>query len=77
MNAKQSSTIGIAVMATLVCIPAVSFAATYSGEAAALKASALGISAALADTGALPSTGGNLKTSLASVNLLGLASADA
>jgi hypothetical protein len=77
MNAKQSSTIAISLMATLAFAPAVGFAATYSGEAAALKASALGINVALADTGALPSTGGNLSTSLARVNLLGLVSAEA
>jgi hypothetical protein len=60
MNAKIASTIGISSLwATLVFIPAVSFAATYSGEATALKATALGINVALADTGALPSTGGN------------------
>jgi hypothetical protein len=78
MNAKKISTIGIfSFSASLAFVPAAGFAATYSGEAAALKATALGINVALADTGALPSTGGNLKTSLASVNLLGLASADA
>ena len=77
MKVKQSSTIAISLMATLAFAPVVGFAATYSGEAAALKATALGINVALADTGALPSTGGNLSTSLASVNLLGLASADA
>src|SRR5213078_4658306 len=42
-----------------------------------LRANALGISLALSDTGPLPSGGGNLSTSLASVNVLGLASADA
>ena len=58
--------------------PAASFAqaTTFSGEAVALKASAAGISLALGDTGALPSSGGNLSTSVASVNVLGLASAD-
>ena len=42
----------------------------------ALRANALGISLALSDTGPLPSGGGNLSTSLASVNVAGLASAD-
>src|SRR5258706_2930180 len=77
MNARQSSSIAISLMAIWASVPAASFAATYSGEAAALKATALGINVALADTGALPSSGGNLTTSLARVNLLGLASADA
>jgi hypothetical protein len=51
-------------------------AATFSGEAAGLKANALGISLALSDTGSLPASGGNLNTSVASVNVLGLASAE-
>lgn len=59
---------------------AVSFAqgtTTFSGEAVALKANAVGISLAVADTGALPSSGGTLSTSAASVNVAGIASADA
>ena len=80
MNVKKRSRIAIPLMTILALGPVVGFAqtaTTYSGEAAALKASALGINVALADTGALPAGGGNLNTSLASVNLLGLASADA
>jgi len=77
MYVNKNSTIAISLMTILTLGPAVGLAATYSGEAAALKASALGINVALADTGPLPSGGGNLKTSLASVSLLGLASADA
>jgi hypothetical protein len=80
MNVKKRSRIAIPLMTILALGPVVGFAqtaSTYSGEAAALKASALGINVALADTGALPAGGGNLKTSLASVNLLGLASAEA
>jgi len=42
----------------------------------ALRASAVGLSLSLSDTGPLPASGGNLKTSLASVNVLGLVSAD-
>src|SRR5215472_5013978 len=49
---------------------------TFSGEAVALKANALGVSVALADTGALPSGGGNLSTTVASANVAGIASAD-
>jgi hypothetical protein len=49
---------------------------TFSGEAVALKANALGISLTLADTGQLPSTGGNLSNSVASVNVAGIASAN-
>jgi hypothetical protein len=41
----------------------------------ALRASAVGIALSLSDTGPLPASGGNLKTSLASVNVLGLVSA--
>jgi hypothetical protein len=39
----------------------------------ALKANAAGVSLALADTEALPSSGGNLSTSLASINVAGIA----
>ncbi|HEX4583267.1 MAG TPA: choice-of-anchor P family protein [Burkholderiaceae bacterium] len=76
MNVKKTSTIALGLLSTLALAPITSSAATFSGEAAALKANALGISLALADTGALPSTGGNLNTSVASVKLLGLVSAD-
>ena len=51
-------------------------ATTFSGEAVALKASAAGVSLAVADTGALPSGSGSLSTSLASVNVAGIASAN-
>src|SRR5204863_6107881 len=80
MNTKRNSTIAICLTAILALSPIASFAqatTTFSGEAMALRANALGISLALSDTGALPSSGGNLSTSLASVNVLGLASADA
>ena len=79
MITKRNSTIAICLAAILAFSPIASFAqaTTFSGEAVALRANALGISLALSDTGALPSSGGNLSTSLASVNVLGLASADA
>jgi hypothetical protein len=80
MNAKKNSTTAICLMAILVFSPVASFAqatATFSGEAVALRANALGISLALSDTGPLAASGGNLNTSLASINVLGLASADA
>jgi hypothetical protein len=77
---KNTAVIAICLTAVLAFGPIASFAqaaTTYSGRAVALQASALGISLTLADTGALPSSGGNLKTSVASVNVLGLVSADA
>jgi hypothetical protein len=80
MNTKKKSTIAICLTAILAFSPVASVAqatTTFSGEAVALRASAVGISLSLADTGALPSSGGNLSKSLASVNVLGLASADA
>jgi len=80
MNSKKSSTIAICFVAILAFGPVASFAqatTTFSGEAVALRANALGISLDLSDTGALAASGGNLNTSLASVNVLGLASADA
>src|SRR5260221_8289822 len=80
MNRKRSSTIPICLTAILALSPVASFAqatTTFSGEAVALRANAVGISLALSDTGPLAASGGNLSTSLASVNVLGLASADA
>jgi len=80
MNSMKSSTIAICFVAILAFGPVASFAqatTTFSGEAVALRANALGISLDLSDTGALAASGGNLNTSLASVNVLGLASADA
>lgn len=75
---KKNSTIAIC-LTILVFIPVASFgqaATTFSGEAVALRANALGISLNVSDTGPLPASGGNLSTSVASVNVAGLASAD-
>ena len=68
---------GWAVM--LAFVPLVSFAqtaTTFSGQAVALRANAVGVSLAVSDTGALPSAGGSLSTSVASVSVAGIASAD-
>jgi hypothetical protein len=80
MNEKRTSMMGICLLVVLALSPALGFAqstTTFSGEAVALKASVLGISLTLADTGQLPSTGGNLSNSVASVNVAGIASANA
>jgi len=80
MSAKKNSTMASCLTAILTLSPVASVAratTTFSGEGVALRASALGISLALSDTGPLPSGGGNLSTSLASLNVLCLASADA
>lgn len=80
MNEKRklTSMTATCLTAILALSPAVCFAQsnTFSGEAVGLKASALGISLALADTGALPSSGGSLSNSVASVNVAGIASAN-
>jgi hypothetical protein len=79
MITQKNSTMAICLAAILGFSPIAGFAqatTTFSGEAVALRATALGASLSLSDTGALPSSGGNLSTSLASVNALGLASAD-
>ena len=79
MNAKNTSMIAICLAAVLALGPVASFAqatTTFSGRAVALRASAVGISLALSDTGALPSSGGSLKTAVASVSVQGLVSAD-
>jgi hypothetical protein len=80
IKTKKNSTIAACLTAILAFRPVAGFAQatiTFSGEAVALRASALGISLDLSDTGPLAASGGNLSTSLASVNVLGLASADA
>ncbi len=80
MNTRKNTTIAIFLTAILAFSPLAGFAqaaTTFSGEAVALRANALGISASISDTGPLPSSGGNLSTSVASVNLVGLATADA
>lgn len=77
MNSKRTSMIAI-LLTVILAFTTVSLAqgtTTFSGEAVALKASAAGVSLALSDTGALPSGGGSLSTSVASVNVAGLASA--
>ena len=79
MNARKNSTIVICLIAILAFRPVATFAQaspTFSGQAVALRASAVGLALALSDTGPLPATGGNLKTSLPSVNVLGLVSAE-
>ena len=79
MKANKDVTIAICLIAILAFSPVASFAqasTTFSGRAAALRASAVGIALAVSDTGPLPASGGSLKTSVASVNVLGLVSAD-
>jgi hypothetical protein len=80
MKAKEKSTIAIVLTVILAITRITAFAQptiTFSGEAVALRANALGISLDLSDTGPLAASGGNLSTSVASVNVVGLASADA
>jgi len=80
LNAKKNATIALCLTALLAFSPLAGFAqaaTTYSGDATALQASAVGISLALSHAGPLPSSGGNLSTSVASVNVAGLASASA
>jgi hypothetical protein len=79
MNARNNSTLVICLIAILAFTPVATFAQgspTFSGQAVALRASAVGLALALSDTGPLPPTGGNLKTSLPGVNLVGLVSAE-
>jgi hypothetical protein len=75
---QNKSTIAICLAAFLAVSPATGFAqaTTFSGQAVAVRASAVGIALSLSDTGPLPAAGGNLKTSLVSTNVLGLVSAD-
>ncbi len=48
---------------------------TFSGQATVLRATVLGNTVVVSDTGPLPSSGGSLQTSLLTVNVPGLASA--
>jgi hypothetical protein len=78
-NPKRNWTIAICLILMLAFSPVATFAqasTTFSGQGTALRASAVGLALALSDTGPLPASGGNLATSLASVNVLGLVSAD-
>ena len=81
MNTKRNASIAVCLTALLVFSPLAGFAqaaTSFSGEGIALKATApLGIALTAGDTGALPSSGGNLSTSALSVNVLGVVSADA
>jgi hypothetical protein len=80
VNTKRNVMLAVCLTTIMAFSPIAGYAqaaTTFSGEGTALKATALGISLTAGDTGALPSSGGNLSTSAASVNVLGLASADA
>src|SRR5258707_13001411 len=80
MSTKKNSTMAICLTAILALSPVGSFAqatTTFSGEAVALRASALGIALALSDTGPLPSSGGELCNVPGNPKGFGLASADA
>ena len=80
MNANKNSSIVIGLLIAMLTFSPVATLAqgttTFSGQAVALRASAVGLALNLSDTGPLPASGGNLKTSLASVDVLGLVSAD-
>ncbi len=63
MNTRKNSMMAACLTAILAFSPVASFSQatiTFSGEAVALKANALGISLALSDTGALPASGGRV-----------------
>ncbi len=77
MKLHSSSNVALCVLVAVALNPLIGLAQTYSGQATALKATALGISITLADTGALPSTGGSITRNLANVNVAGLATASA
>ena len=68
--------IGLVALLAINPVSALAQTNTFSGQAVALRVSAVGIALALSDTGPLPASGGNLKTSVASVSVLGLVSAD-
>ena len=75
-NSKSAIAICLTAMLAFSPVAASAQANTFSGQAVALRASVVGIALALSDTGPLPATGGDLKTSVASVDILGLVSAE-
>jgi len=80
MKAHSSSKVAVCLVVALTLSPLIGLAqgtTTYSGQATALKATALGISITLADTGPLPSTGGSITRDLANINVAGLIMATA
>jgi hypothetical protein len=73
-------TVATALAVVSACALAVSTASaqpatSFSGQATAVRASVLGISTAIADTGPLPSSGGSQRASLVGVTLPGLLTA--
>ena len=79
MKLHSSSNVPLCLLVAVALDPLIGLAqaTTYSGQATALKATALGTSITLADTGALPSTGGNITRDLANINVAGLITATA
>src|SRR5437868_621135 len=76
MTRRLPYLVGLLALVAALAAPAAFAQTTYSGRATALNASILGIAATAGDTGPLPSTGGSQTASLASLNVLGLLSAD-
>src|SRR5687767_3811085 len=74
MKLHSSSKLAVCLIGAVVLSPIAALAqgVTYSGQATALKATALGISITLADTGPLPSTGGSITRDLPAINVAGL-----
>jgi hypothetical protein len=80
MKRHSSSNLAVCLIGALVLSPMTLMAqaaTSYSGQATALKATAVGISIMAADTGQLPSTGGSITRDLANVNVAGLVMASA
>jgi hypothetical protein len=78
MKSHSSSHVAVCLAGVLAFSPVIGLAqgaTTYSGQATALKATALGTSITLADTGPLPSTGGSITRDLPGINLIGLITA--
>ena len=78
MKLHSSSKVAVCLIGVLVLSPfplRAQATPTYSGQATALKATALGISITLADTGPLPATGGSITRDLPGINVAGLLTA--
>src|SRR5216683_2168067 len=69
---RLSALVGLSLLITLAFVPAQARGETFSGRATVIKATVLGTTTTLVDTGPLPSSGGALEASLVTANVDGL-----
>ncbi len=74
---KYSKLGAVGTLLVFLALPKVGRAQTFSGEGTAVKATVLGVTSLVSDTGALPSSGDAFEASLIGVSVPNLISADA